>query len=366
MNPPTAASTTSIEDLPSEMIRELFHYFPPKDLGVCSMVNKRWQSIYTAFKLHRLVANSYHDFDPVLIRWYDSNEMIREAERCEIEIFFRLVDKSLLSNLKHLAIIGYKLVFDFNKLNRFSELVHLEATVNGVDGKAHLSLPKLRVLVLHHFHRSWTLSIDCPLLSTLSYRSELKKWQLEVKHPETIRRLETDIIDPMLASFKNVDFLVAKKFEAISESTLLWLPALKELRYDKHIERAFAMKSIHQIGTVDRMKRTLSEFLDEAKRLKGNDFRFRFAGFQLNNSDIEQIDFGIQVENEEETLTNECAYMKHYHLIEPGALHFVGQIDYTRLLSYVTGEFPRCFSQKFTCVYNVWATAKVPITYSGS
>ena len=153
---------------------------------------------------------------------------------------------------------------------------------------------------------------------------------------------------------------MAKKFEAISQDTLLWLPALKELRYDKSIDRAFAMKSIHPIGTIDRMKRTLGQFLKDAKRLKGNDFRFLFAGFQLTNVNVDEIDFGVRLEDEYETLTDECAYMKYYHLIEPGALHFVGQIDYSCLLSHVTGEFPRCFSQKFTGIYNVWATAKVP------
>ena len=102
MNPPTTVSTTSIEDLPSEMISKLFYHLPPKDLAACSMVNKRWQSIYAAFKLHRLVANSYHDFDRVLSSWWDSNETIREAERCEIKIFFRMVDKPLAGtfNLK--------------------------------------------------------------------------------------------------------------------------------------------------------------------------------------------------------------------------------------------------------------------------
>ena len=33
---------TSIEDLPPEMIFELFKYLHVEDLAICSMVNKRW------------------------------------------------------------------------------------------------------------------------------------------------------------------------------------------------------------------------------------------------------------------------------------------------------------------------------------
>ena len=52
--------------------------------------------------------------------------------------------------------------------------------------------------------------------------------------------------------------------------------------------------------------------------------------------------------------------MKNYHLIEPGALHFVDQINYTLLLSNLTGEFPRCFFQKFTDIHWVYTSDKVP------
>ena len=109
------------------------------------------------------------------------------------------------------------------------------------------------------------------------------------------------------------------------------------------------------------MKRTLSEFLGEAKKLRGSDFKFTFAGLQLTNMNVDQIDFGVQIdEYGHNSVCNEYMYMKNYHLIEPGALQFVEVVNYTHLLSHVTGEFPRCFSQKFTGIEMVWATAEVP------
>ena len=111
-------------------------------------------------------------------------------------------------------------------------------------------------------------------------------------------------------------------------------------------------------GGIDRMKRMLSEFVNEAKKLRGCDFQFTFSGFKLTKVNVDQIDFVVDEESGE-TVCNEYVYPKNYQLIEPGALHFVYRVDYTRLVNSVPGEFPRCFSQKFTDIEEVYATAEV-------
>ena len=115
----------SIDDLPPEMICELFEYLQPKDLAACSMVNKRWHSIYGGFRMHRLVAVDYDNWYYDLGKWYNSNQAIRE-ERSHLKIFRLLAEKPLLSNLKHLALSGE---LDLNELNRFRQLVHLEIKI---------------------------------------------------------------------------------------------------------------------------------------------------------------------------------------------------------------------------------------------
>ena len=203
MSSPTKP-TTCIEDLPPEMIRELFKNMDTEDLIACSMVNKRWHSIYAAFKLHRLVVFDY-DPDFELVKWwYDSNRLIRETQRCSQTVFNRLAEKPLLSNLKQLAVCGYKFEFDLNKLNRFRHLVHLEIDTP-LAGKVHLSLPRLKVLVIHYINGYCALSIDCPQLSTLYYYEYEDVNLLEMKHPETIRRLETNLVGSKLAPFKGVE-----------------------------------------------------------------------------------------------------------------------------------------------------------------
>ena len=353
---PTTTSTTSIEDLPPEMISELFGYLPPKDLVACSQVNKRWYSIYAAFKLQSLVTIDSEDF----FRWYHSNQPIQEAEQCRRWMFVRLAKKPLLSNLKHLALCDSEFEFDFNDLNRFEQLVHLEmATFPSICGKIHLNLPRLKVLAIHYWDRQCPLTIDAPELSTLLYGYEDAE-PLKVKHPETIRMLETNIDSGELGVFKGVKCLVTEEFEKISKTILLTLPKLRELRYDQDIEEVFAKECLHGAGTVNRVRKMLSQFMDGAKKLRDNDFRFRFAGLQLNNEkDVNKIDVQVHKRFGEEYVHNEYVYMKNYHLIESDALHFVHRVNYTSLLSHVTGEFPRCFSQKFTGIERVEATAEV-------
>ena len=346
MSPPTK-STISIEDLPPEMISKLFEYLPPKDLALCSMVNRRWHSIHATFKLHRLAALDYQPFYE-LILWHNSNQPIQETERYSPAMFLRLVEKPLLSNLKHLALSGL-FKFDLNELNRFQQLVHLEISLPYLAGKVHLNLPRLRVLAIYYTNEDCVLSIDCPELHTLLYYNHLPiENLLEVKHPETVSALKTNLVDQQLAPFKNVECLVATDFRAISKVTLHSLPRLKELRYDRDIEHLVEIEFEFEIGTIEEVKRRLSEFLNEAKKLRGRDFRFTFAGFNMANVNVDQIDFSLQESSGRERVSNEYFYMKNYHLIEPGALHFIRHVNYTGLLRHVAGEFPRCFSQKFT------------------
>ena len=360
MSPPTE-TTASIDDLPPEMICELFKYLPLKDLLACSIVNRRWHSIYAGFKLHRLFVIQPHADDRHLHwSWFDSDQTTRKEDWCFLAMFLHLAEKPLLSNLKHLALDGFKFEFDPNKLNRFRQLVHLEIHII-LDTKLNLNLPKLKVLALP-FIDDGALSIDCPELRTLLCFVDRNEdtTLFDLKHPETIRKLETGLVGRSLVLFNNVECLVTGKFEAISKSTLLSLPKLRELRFETNIRALLKGVFRGDVGSVDRMKRKVSEFVNEAKKLKGSDFRFTFCGLQLANVNMDQIDFCVQLDEAGyEEVYNEYIYMKNYHLIEPGALLFLQRVDYTSLLSHVTGEFPRCFSQKFTGIRTVRAKSEV-------
>ena len=364
--------TTSIEDLPPEMINELFKHLHPRDLVVCSRVNKRWHSIYSNFKLHRLdiisPISTICSYKYLLFQWYDLNQTIQDTERCSVKMFRRLTGHSqLLSNLKHLA-ISASFKIDLNKLNcRFPQLVHLEINFS-LSRNVHLNLLRLEVLVFHESNPHYAHSIDCPRLRTLAYHETTPRPldrgvagpmapRLKVKHPEIIRKLDTNMVGEKLTPFKGVECLVTRNYQTISRGTLLALPRLRELHYNNYNNYLWSVFN-NENDRVDQVKRTLSELLDDAKKLRGGDFRLRFAGFQLTSTMLEQIDFGMQVHGRERVCT-ESIYMKNYQLIEPGALHYIREVDYTRLLSHVTGEFPRCFAQKFTGIKVVQVTDRI-------
>ena len=378
MMSPSTQPATCIDDLPAEMICEVFKRLNLKDLVTCSLVNKRWHSIYAAFKVHRLAAiddhpihgSRYCDYrhEIYFVKWSHPDRMVLEEELCRLAAFVRLAEKPLLSSLRHLALAGV-LEFDLNKVNAFGQLVHLEIKMP-ISSEVPLSLPRLKVLAFYN-RNNCALSIDCPQLSFLAYEEPKYRNLLEVKHPETIRKLETNMVGSKLAPFKSVECLVAHSFDAISQATLLSLPALKELRYNESIEMTFNTLNAFDVeyNKHNHVRRTLRKFLDDLQVLRGSDFRFRFSGFPLTKKMLEQIDFGVRLfqthdeedssedssydENDmyEELVSNEYVYLKNQQLID-GPLEFLTRINYTSLIEE---EISSGFCEKLTNVQLVKA-----------
>ena len=387
-----SSSTTSINDLPTELICELFKYFTLKDLTACSMVSKRWHAIYSILKLDSLFAiddDFYHRNDlSSFEHFYHSNRAVGKEKRCRLKIVHRLVDKPLLSNLKHLALLGEHLRVDLGKLlSKFNQLVNLLVRVKYIkernlkEKNVDLKFSKLQALVYYQpnvygsFALPFCLSIDCPKLNTLvffedcfygyHYNSDVR---LKLKHPETVRELETSMYsDKALAPFKNVECLVTDEFEVIDKATLQILPKLKELRYNQNIEKLFT-QYLNQDGTFRHIKLSLTEFMEDVQELRGPDFRFRFVGFLLTKAVLNQIDFGVRAKRDfakgeyvhNERVYNEYVYVRNHRLIDADAtLEFVRILHYNDLFSNGAAAVPMGFFQKFTGLMEVHATGNV-------
>ena len=362
MNPRSNTPTTAIEDLPPEMISELFGHLHPRDLIACSLVNKRWHSIYTDFRS----VDSLIELNPyghLAHRWYHSGERIEEKELCDSKLLLRLFDRPLLSNLKRLAICAYAWPeFDLNKLNQFQQLIHLEIGTSGCNiyieskEKVVLNLPKLEVLGLWiTWVDSPSLVVDCPVLSVFIYDG-FHEEMVDLKHPKTIRKLRGWMSGPTLAQFKNVECFDSLSFKAITRDTLLRLPKLKELRHNYSLGSSFLYGE--QVGRLDKEKLALRQFLDDLEVLKGSDFKFSYGGFSLTKTMLDQIDFGVQINEEgKEVMLVEYIYTKNYHLFD--GLDFGGFIDYNRLLNNFSGQLPNCFFRKFTTIR--WLRAEGPV-----
>lgn len=350
----------TIDDLPPEMIFELFKYLRLRDLAACSMMNRRWHSLYLSFRLDRLavIGCPEYFYSGAESTCVCKGQMSEDKVPYRLEISNRLVDQSLLSNLKILSLWHIPVEFDLNKLNKFSQLVLLKIGEKKKRGKEpmNLNLPKLKVLVWHLPYYESPLSIDCLELSVLVYccgSYEQQENRLTVKRPETIKQLKTNMVGPRLAPFKNVHTLVTCKFQAIQKDTLLLLPKLKKLHFNASIDEL-----VKQGNQIDRIKQTVREFVKDVKLLRGYDFEFRFAGFQLIKTSVDEIAFGEQVDGRE-YWCHHYLYMKlNYNLIDPTSLDFINTFDYNRLMklmSNVAAEIPSCFFTKFTGIHLVQA-----------
>ena len=363
-SPTEPTKQTTIEDLPVEMISELFKHLPPTDLAACSMVNKSWHSVYAAFKVDSLVATAspYRHW----FQWYHSGRIVRQEELCYL-YFGRLADQSLFSNLKHLALFtdffhsAKKNTFDLNRLNRFSQLVQLE--IDGCLGKkaVKLNLSELRVLAFHRVNDRCSLSIDCPVLSVLLYRGEPKaKRLLKVKQAETVKKLETDMFGPKLKPFKCIECLVTKTMSAINEATLQLLPELKELRCNETIMELQKEFDQHSCST-EALKSQLGQFLETLEELGRSNFQFIVSGLQIDEEMLyEEIDFFWPKKPDWVKMSDEYFYIKNLHLIGPNeTLDFVEQLNYTTLLENQVGMAPKSFFRKFTGAKEVNAEGTV-------
>ena len=342
------------------MICELFMHLCPRDLIVCSMVNKRWHSLFSGFRLHKLaVMLNWRDGFRVK-KWSYPERRIKDQEVCQTNVFLHLIDWPLLSNLKHLALYGEWSALDSNMLNNFlngcSQLVQIEFSLFSYGARMHLKLPKLRVLVFDPLCASYAVSFDCPKLNVLFFRDCLVS-RLEVKKPETIRKLETNLLDSTrLVQFQNVECLVTDNIKMICRSVLLVLTKLKELHFNERIREV-----VLNIGSTYQLKQKLKEFLADVQELKGVDFKFKFAGFRMNKQILDQIDLGDQNGWEYMPPSDEYVYMRNCHLIEPdGALSFIYKVDYSALMGNVTGgELPTCFFRKFTGIQSVYVGGRI-------
>lgn len=360
--------TTKLDDLPPEMICELFKNLCVKDLVTCSLVNKKWHLIFSGFKVDKLVAiddldnifhKSYYDYNQ--LEWCYPNRKIKDIELFDSSVFHWLADQPLLSKLKYFALFVSGSKFDLvqlNKLNQFTELLQLEIHTLLVGAKkVKLNFQKLKILAIHENNLDCSLSIDCPELRVLVYRGGYyqNKNQLNIKHPEAIKKLHTDLVGPQLTPFKNVEHLVAFHFSAIRKSTLLSLPELKEIRLNGLDTDCFLSLTREKIF-LPLVSRKFRVFDENVKMLKGPDFRFLFSGFEMTKTRFDEIDFGKRPEQE----NNEYVYMQNYKLIDSEAvLDFIKSCDYPRLISFTTGEIPDGFFKKFPAIKVVRANDAV-------
>lgn len=344
MDSPPKVNENGINDLPSNLLIEIFKYLSLIDRVKLRPICKLWNELLPKVKTERL------SVDPFLYykeRWYHSNRPCRESELCDPDLFVVQFKKSALMGLKYLK-LNYRLTndhnklkdFDLSQLNAFTQLIQLDIDYYQA-ADLQLNLSNLQIFALR-WHKNCRLYLNTPKLEALRYNEPADSDLLSVERPESIRVLDTAMFGAKLARFPNLERLRYMHYDprSIDSATLLALDQLKEVYYDFRITH-------FEHGSFDKMKKALQEFMRQKRALGRTVLKVYFVGLQLIADDLSDIEFGLETRKKGSFMPIEKLYMRHYDRLQD-EMRFVWQVNYSRLFASVdvlpTDYFTRFFN----------------------
>lgn len=327
-------SQTTINHLPPEMLLAIFKNLSARDLFEKMPVCKLWNEVISLVKIERLSVDA--DLDPKE-RWYHSKRPGSESQLCHPNLFVAHHKKSTFSNLKYLRLHcrlwnGKLKDFDFNDLNTFKHLVHLELFYYP-DNKLYLNLPNLLVLYLDWPTSQCNLEIDCENLSVFHNRENADNDSLLVHHPNTIRVLDTGKPGTHLAQFKNVECLRYRHFDrrSFDSSILLNLKNLKVIHYDFDLQYFNSDFFDVNEDTFEDILQELRSFMQKKRTLGRSDLTVYFSGLRLAREDLSDINFALDAHDRLNFIVNERLYMRNYDRVR-NEMGFIRKVNYNQLL----------------------------------
>ena len=339
--------------LPPELFCEIFNLLNLEQLIKCNLVNKYWHSIVNdLIKVKRLVVGRHYSR-----KWYFTKEFIKEEiECCHLNLFLTQYKRSFLANLNYLCFDPRLSNFDLNIVNLFTRLVHFELNILTLKRNAiiKLNLPNLQVFSFYA-NRDCNLTIDCPKLKVLRYKSYDVYDNLDIKHLDSIIHLETKLYDEKLKGLKNIEYLRIQNYQKIDENILSNLSNLKEFHFDLSIDGLFL--DLFRISTVfDHVKDCLRRFMNRKRSLRMYSLKVFFLGIQLVDNE-DEINFdGLQqrISEDRVELNLEKFCMDNYNRFKYN-LKFICRVDYNNLMA-VANEIPTDYFKKF---YNLQAVTSI-------
>lgn len=299
MNP-----SLTIDDLPLEMLCEIFKQLSPKELIKKKRVCRKWNQLISAMKIKRLnvVDVSYNLFnDPAEALWYETHRPQLERDVCPPKLLIAMFNSPMLDHLEYLRVNNnpcFELAnFDYNKFNGLPMLVQLDFST--IDQNLSLNLPKLQIFSVTNINDpEHKLSLKCPKLQVLRYYEPAGANALHVEEPHKIRILDTSMFGDKLRRFQNVQVL--KTDSGCDPNFLESILTLKNLR---SLQLNMPQASLESIQTLIRALRSLTHF-------KLCEVSFKFKGIDLtiswSNGDepsfqdkytLSAFEFNLKVEN---------------------------------------------------------------------
>lgn len=164
-----------IDHLPDELFVLILNYVDLSDLfNNGKLVSKKWYSFISEMRFDELIVSRQFIYSNSWFHTYKSINLKNLIQCRKFDFFdFDSFRRNFL-NLKYLKIYCYtdRSALDFERLNRFERLIHLELGYAGEESAKQnlcLRLPNLEILkIKNYFGQPDKLIIDCPRLNVLS------------------------------------------------------------------------------------------------------------------------------------------------------------------------------------------------------
>ena len=203
------------DQLPDLCLRRIFAFLSLRDRMICRAVNRQFKFYADETVVDELAvsngsalcgSNGQCNVWYLTGRAFDYGNSISWNAFSSVKSSSPKLDQQLKFLHVHLNVVTD---FDFEILNAFKQLVHLEVRLatksDARTADTTLVLPNLKVLDVHHYQKQHSYVLNTPKLEVLACK-EIER--VRVEHPETIKQLECDYRGVNhLAKFKNLEVL---------------------------------------------------------------------------------------------------------------------------------------------------------------
>ncbi|XP_037052374.1 uncharacterized protein LOC119085927 [Bradysia coprophila] len=258
-----------IDDLPNDVLNEIFKHLAIKTFMRCRRVNKRWKSAIDEYmpryRVNELVIYNDEDECGVMVDTFfyidkpiDKDIMFRNSDLKLIQNIPLRLDSLTRLKLEGVLIFrwGSKAKVDLSILNTLTALEHLELPVVNPKNTT-ISLPVLRILYIYSTGSRRGLTVDCPKLEIFGCEEDLGT--IHFVHTQSIKELQIQSVPRNMEEFENVEVFRTSSPHSLFVRILVQLTGLRELHLDEH-------KHVHV--SYYKARKNLNRLIEQKRKLK--------------------------------------------------------------------------------------------------
>lgn len=248
----------NINRLPAEILELIFKKLNLQDKKLnCSLVCRLWRDIIKNLKEDCLIVSDRICVNEIWFHKNTSVSILNQVYPLNYDFLPANQVQTTFVRLKRLFLYFglFEDELDFAlTINKFKHLEHLELKFVNIKNESNLILPNLQILTLSTIASYQKLKLTTPELRYL--KGNFHNVEYEFENVDKLIYLEVDECKPIIERFKNLEYLISKKFSKIQIGTLLSLPKLKEV-HNNGFNCLFGFQDLILFGELYQRKKDL-------------------------------------------------------------------------------------------------------------